>query len=965
MLYNANEEEKKILAYWDEHKCFEKSVQKNPESKPYAFYDGPPFATGLPHYGHLVASLMKDMVPRYFTMRGYRVERKWGWDCHGLPIENIVEKDLDLGGRKDIENYGIDKFNESCRASVLTYAGNWKKTIQRMGRWVDMENDYKTMDLSYMESVWWVFKSLWDQDLIYKGHKPMHICPRCSTPVSNFEVTLGYKDIKDISVTIKFKVTNPEILEFNKLYILAWTTTPWTLPGNVLLALGGDIRYVVVESEGENYLVAKDRAEVVFKDRPYTIIKEMEGDRLTDLKYEPLFPYFADTPNAFRIVNAVFVTTVDGTGVVHIAPAFGEDDYNVGQKEKIPLVQHVDMTGHFIDKVKDFAGQEVKPKEDPQKTDVEIIKWLAIQDKIFSKEKVEHSYPHCWRCDTPLLNYATASWFVKVVDIKNRMLKNNEQINWVPGHFKEGRFGSWLEDARDWAISRNRFWGTPLPIWESKDGEFICVGSVAELEQLSGQKITDLHKHIIDKIKIIKGGKEFTKIPEVLDCWFESGSMPYAQMHYPFENKEKFEKMFPAEFIAEGQDQTRGWFYTLHILAAALTNGKNSVIPGIKNVPAFKNVVVNGIVLAEDGKKMSKRLKNYPEPDILLERYGADAVRYYMAASPVMEAEGLDFSEEGVRETYGKLVNTLWNVFEFYGMFAGKNKPERMKSKNVLDKWILAKLNELIRVVTAGMDTYRLSQASRPILDFVTEMSQWYVRRSRDRFKGSDEEDKKAALWTTYYVLTTLAKVIAPVTPFIAEKIYLTLGGEKESVHLEDWPEAEKVNEEVLKEMATARKIVELGLALRAEKGLKVRQPLSKVAINQKVGEKLLIVIAEELNVKSAEFDKKFAHAENVKEYGEVKVWLDTEITDELKKEGAVREIVRTINQMRKDQKLTVSDKIIVVYDTQSKKLEQILFEYEDKLRQSVLAEKFEKRANLSKEVDIDGEKIQLSVEKI
>ena len=965
MLYNANEEEKKILAYWDEHKCFEKSVQKNPESKPYAFYDGPPFATGLPHYGHLVASLMKDMVPRYFTMRGYRVERKWGWDCHGLPIENIVEKDLDLGGRKDIENYGIDKFNESCRASVLTYAGNWKKTIQRMGRWVDMENDYKTMDLSYMESVWWVFKSLWDQDLIYKGHKPMHICPRCSTPVSNFEVTLGYKDIKDISVTIKFKVTNPEILEFNKLYILAWTTTPWTLPGNVLLALGGDIRYVVVESEGENYLVAKDRAEVVFKDRPYTIIKEMEGDRLTDLKYEPLFPYFADTPNAFRIVNAVFVTTVDGTGVVHIAPAFGEDDYNVGQKEKIPLVQHVDMTGHFIDKVKDFAGQEVKPKEDPQKTDVEIIKWLAIQDKIFSKEKVEHSYPHCWRCDTPLLNYATASWFVKVVDIKNRMLKNNEQINWVPGHFKEGRFGSWLEDARDWAISRNRFWGTPLPIWESKDGEFICVGSVAELEQLSGQKITDLHKHIIDKIKIIKGGKEFTKIPEVLDCWFESGSMPYAQMHYPFENKEKFEKMFPAEFIAEGQDQTRGWFYTLHILAAALTNGKNSVIPGIKNVPAFKNVVVNGIVLAEDGKKMSKRLKNYPEPDILLERYGADAVRYYMAASPVMEAEGLDFSEEGVRETYGKLVNTLWNVFEFYGMFAGKNKPERMKSKNVLDKWILAKLNELIRVVTAGMDTYRLSQASRPILDFVTEMSQWYVRRSRDRFKGSDEEDKKAALWTTYYVLTTLAKVIAPVTPFIAEKIYLTLGGEKESVHLEDWPEAEKVNEEVLKEMATARKIVELGLALRAEKGLKVRQPLSKVAINQKVGEKLLIVIAEELNVKSAEFDKKFAHAENVKEYGEVKVWLDTEITDELKKEGAVREIVRTINQMRKDQKLTVSDKIIVVYDTQSKKLEQILSEYEDKLRQSVLAEKFEKRANLSKEVDIDGEKIQLSVEKI
>lgn len=965
MLYNANEEEKKILTYWDEHKCFEKSLQKNPEKKLYAFYDGPPFATGLPHYGHIVASLMKDMVPRYFTMRGFRVERKWGWDCHGLPVENIIEKDLDLGGRKDIENYGIAKFNEACRASVMTYATEWKRIVRRIGRWVDMENDYKTMNPEYMESVWWVFKNLWNQGLVYKGHKPMHICPRCSTPLSNFEATQGYKDIKDISVTVKFKVINPDFLGLDNLYILAWTTTPWTLPGNVLLAMGGDIQYVVVKFENENYLVAKDRLETVFKDKSYQVIKQIEGDRLTDLKYEPLFPYFAETPNAFRVVNAVFVTTVDGTGVVHIAPAFGEDDFNVGQKEKIPLVQHVDMTGRFIDKVADFKGQEVKPKEDPQKTDVEIIKWLAGENKLFSKEKIEHSYPHCWRCDTPLLNYATDSWFVKVTDIKDQMIKNNSQINWVPEHMKEGRFGDWLESARDWAISRNRFWGTPLPVWESKDGERICVGSVKELEELSGQKVTDLHKHFVDQIVIKKDGKEYHRIPEVLDCWFESGSMPYAQGHYPFENKENFEKSFPAEFIAEGQDQTRGWFYTLHILATALTNGKNSVISGIKNVPAFKNVVVNGMVLAEDGKKMSKSLRNYPDPEILIEKYGVDAMRYYLATSPVMEAEDLNFSEEGVREVYGKLINTLWNVYEFYEMFAGKTKPEKVKSKNILDKWILSKLNVLVKEVTENMENYHLVKASRPILDFVTEMSQWYVRRSRDRFKGSDEEDKKAALSTTYEVLMTLSKVMAPTTPFIADKIYLLLGGEQESVHLEDWPKEEKIDKEILLEMQKARKIVEMGLALRAEKGIKVRQPLSQAVVNVKISEGLLGVIAEELNVKKAEFDKKFAFEEGIKEFGETKVWLNMEITEELKKEGAIREIVRTINQMRKDQKLTVSDKVVVYYDTKSEKLTDIIGENIDKLKQSVLAEKVEKRSSLNKEVEIDGEKIQLSIEKV
>ena len=628
-MYNANQEEQDILKYWDDHQCFEKSIANRSEKKPYHFYDGPPFATGLPHYGHIVASLMKDVVPRYWTMQGYRVERKWGWDCHGLPIENIIEKELGLATKQEIEAYGVGKFNEACRATVLKYAVEWEKTIKRMGRWVDMKNDYKTMDIGFMESVWWVFKQLWDRDLIYKDYKAMHICPRCVTTLSNFEVTQGYKDIKDISVVAKFKIKEGYQSKFDFLnikgpiYILAWTTTPWTLPGNVLLALGSDIEYLLVTVEGEegSFVVARERAEAVFKEKIWKETGRFKGKELAGLEYEPLFPYFKETPKAFRLVTAKFVTTTDGTGIVHISPAFGDDDFKVGKAEGLPLVQHVGMDGKFVSAVTDFAGMDVKPINDVTKADVEIIKWLAHNGKLFSKEKIEHSYPHCWRCDTPLLNYATTSWFVRVTLLKDQLLKNNEDINWVPEHIKQGRFGVWLEGARDWAISRSRYWGTPLPIWEGEDGEVVCIGSIEELEKLSGEKVTDLHKHFIDGIIVTKDGKKYKRIPEVLDCWFESGSMPYAQMHYPFEIMKEFEDSFPAEFIAEGQDQTRGWFYTLHVLAVALTSkvrlmSKKPAIPvsGFPSLrygkPAFKNVIVNGIVLAEDGKKMSKRLKN-------------------------------------------------------------------------------------------------------------------------------------------------------------------------------------------------------------------------------------------------------------------------------------------------------------------------------------------------------------------
>lgn len=969
-MYNANQEEEKILALWDERKCFEKSVESRPKNQPYVFYDGPPFATGTPHYGHIVASLMKDVVPRYFTMQGKRVERVWGWDCHGLPVENIVEKELGLKTKKDIESIGIEKFNETCRSKVSQYAGEWEKTIRRLGRWVDMKNAYWTMDLPYMESVWWVFKQLWDKDLVYEGYKSMHICPRCETTLSQQEVAEGYKDIKDLSVIAKF-----ELVDEPGTFVLAWTTTPWTLPGNVALAVGEDVEYVKVSgpsdiakpgSEKVKYILAKNLLEKVFKGHEVEVLEKSAGKKLVGKKYKPLFPYYENTEmpnkeNLYTIVTADFVTTEDGTGVVHIAPAFGEDDMNLGKEKKLPFIQNVLMSGQFTEEVADFAGMNVKPIDDTKKTDVEIIKYLAGKGLLFAKEQYEHSYPHCWRCDTPLINYATSSWFVKVTEIKKQALPLAEKINWSPEHIKEGRFGKWLDGARDWSISRQRFWASVMPVWRCACGETRAFGSVAELEEASGQKITDLHKHIIDKITIpcAKCKKPVKRVPDVLDTWFDSGSMPYAQVHYPFENKEKFDSGFPAEFIAEGVDQTRAWFYYLHIIAAA-----------VKNNRAFENVIVNGTVLAEDGKKMSKRLKNYPDPGLVLEKYGADAMRYYLVSSPVMEAENLNFSEDGVREMYNKLVNTLWNVVEFYQMYASespKSKVQSQKPKNILDRWILAKLNLLIGETTAGMNAYKLPAASRPILDFVTELSQWYVRRSRDRFKGNDMDDKQAAIGTLREVLFTLSKVLAPFTPFIAEKIYLALDGEMESVHLETWPAADEkmIDMEIIKQMALARQVVELGLSARAEAGIKVRQPLAQLIMNsEKLTDDLKAIIAEELNVKEVAGAGTVSKGKNwlIKENGAVHVALNTEITPELKQEGLSRELIRTINQMRKDAKLTVKDKIKLLYVTDSADLNNAIDVYKDKIMAGVLAEEMKSgAADNAVEFEIDGAKIKIA----
>jgi len=909
--------EHKVLDFWDQTDAFKKSIESRPESKSYVFYDGPPFATGLPHYGHLVASTTKDVFPRYWTMKGYRVSRQWGWDCHGLPVENIVEKNLGLETKKDIDDLGVDKFNDACQSIVLKYATEWKKTIRRLGRWVDMEHDYKTMEPWYMESLWWVFKQLWDQKLIYQGHKPMHICPRCSTPLSNFEVTQGYKDVKDISVTVEFELTDPGKVTNTKdrVFFLAWTTTPWTLPGNLLLALNPKTQYVLFKGSepGKLYIAAKKRLADIVGDSDHHIIKEFAAKDLDNISYQPVFPYFQKTPQAFHTVLADFVTTNEGTGIVHIAPAFGEDDFAVGQKYQLPLVQHVGMDGKFTAAVTDFAGLLVKPKDDPSRTDILLIKYLASHDVLFSKQKITHSYPHCWRCDTPLLNYAADSWFVKVTKFKQQLLDNNQKINWLPRHIKNGRFGMWLENARDWAISRDRYWGTPLPIWQSDDGDTICIGSIKELEQLSGQKVTDLHKQYVDQLVINQDGKEYHRISQVLDCWFESGAMPYASFHYPFANKDLFEQNFPAQFISEGQDQTRGWFYTLHVLATALTMGTKPAIPVKEPTSSFKNCVVTGIVLAEDGKKMSKRLNNYPDPEMVMDKYGVDALRFYLLSSPVMKAGNINFSESGVGETSQKLVNILWNTFTFYKLYCPVTPVTTPQPKHVLDRWLVSRTHQLTLDVTKTLDGYDTITACRLLQDHVTDLSTWYLRRSRDRFK---EDPASAGIFG--WALHQLAILLAPLTPFITETIFQNLDGVGESIHLQSWPQANLhlIDSLLQEQMKTIRLVVQNVHQQRQQAGIKLRQPLASAQVTLYTdtpidfNPELMELLKDEVNVK----DITFNHLDRSEDAAStLKVVIDTNITPDLQAEGDARELVRQIQGMRKELGISVDQHIATI----------------------------------------------------
>lgn len=902
---NIPQEEEQLVAEWKEKKIFERSVSERPEDKPYTFYDGPPFATGLPHYGHIVASLMKDMIPRFWTMKGFRVERRWGWDCHGLPVENIVEGELGLKHKKDILKLGIKQFNEACESCVLRYTNEWKKTIARLGRWADMENDYKTMDLSYMESLWWVFRSLWDRGLIYEGRKAMHICPRCETPLSNFEVTQGYKDVEDSSVIWKFPIADEP-----NTFLLAWTTTPWSTPSTVGLAVGPSITYVKVRVGKEIYIFAKERLEFVLKGESHEVIESFPGTKLIGLSYEPILSHYKDIPeiaqnsNAFKVCGEDYVEVTEGTGVVTINGAYGEIDYQAAIKNGLPIVMDVEMDGKFNKLSGPYSGMGVKDAQ------ALLLADMQKAGRVLRTESYRHSYPHCWRCDTPLLNYTTLSWFVSVTKIKDALLANNAKTSWVPGHMRDGRFGKWLEEAKDWAISRNRYWGTPLPVWRNVDDpkDLLCIGSVAELQKLSGKAVTNLHKHVVDEVEIHQNGKTYKRIPEVLDCWFESGSMPYAQYHFPFENKEKFLANFPAEFIAEGQDQTRGWFYTLHVLATALTSGERPAVPVHETTPAFRNVIVNGIVLAEDGKKMSKRLKNYPEPDLVFDKYGADSVRYYLAVSPVMKAENLNFSEKGVADVFRRTVLTLWNVVSFYKLYADETPNDaEAHSTNVLDRWVLAKLHQLVADVEKGYVSYDLNAATRPINDFVQELSTWYVRRSRSRMKG---DERVVAVATLRTVLQTLSLVMAPVMPFLSELVYRAVGGAEDSVHLASWPmpNIKWKDAEVLDAVARARTVIEAGHALRASVGMKLRQPLAMCETTVDVAKELKEMIREELNVKELTHVKTLSEGLAIDATNTV--GLDTTLTEELKAEGLLREAIRNINALRKKAGLTIHDTV-------------------------------------------------------
>ncbi|MCQ2389498.1 MAG: isoleucine--tRNA ligase [Kiritimatiellae bacterium] len=859
--------EEGILELWAKDDTFAKSLKKNEGKERYKFYDGPPFATGLPHYGHLLAGTIKDIVPRYQTMRGKYVERRFGWDTHGLPIEALAQEALGIAGAPEIKALGVDKFNEQCRSMVLKYVSEWRKTVTRMGRWVDFDHDYKTMNPEFMETIWWVFKQLWNQGRVYKSHRIMPYSWKLSTPLSNFEAGSNYKDVQDMTVTVRTKALAGGSAAFKALlaaeptvYLLIWTTTPWTLPENLMMCAGAAIDYVAVRDVTDDarpvYVMAKARLPHIFrKPEQYELVAEFKGAELKGATYEPIFPYYADkaAEGAFRVLNDDYVTTDDGVGIVHIAPAYGEDDFRVCQEAGMKaIVDPLDASCNFTDEIPEYAGRFCKD------CDKDIIKRLKQEGKLVHQATITHSYPFCDRTDTPLIYRAIDAWYVKVEDLHERLAKNNAQVHWTPDYVGEKRFGNWLEEARDWNISRNRFWGSCIPVWvnDADPADMICVGSVKELEALSGEKVTDLHKHFIDKIVIRKDGKTYHRTPEVLDCWFESGSMPYAQQHYMGEGD--FSDHFPADFIAEGLDQTRGWFYTLMVLGTCLFDRS-----------PYKNVVVNGLVLAEDGKKMSKRLKNYPDPTKMLDTYGADAIRLYMIHSPVVRAENLKFSENGVKQILRDLLIPWWNAYSFFVTYAnvdGFHDAEVVKpaSENVLDRWIVSSLETLVADVTAAMDSYDLQKAVRPFVKFVEDLTNWYIRRSRRRFwKSQNDGDKLCAYRTLRYALVQLSKVAAPFTPFIAEEIFRNLRGasDPESVHLCDFPTADAAARDLPleKAMDAVQAAVKLGRQLRVDNDLKVRQPLSAIKIaglaqGGKDEAELAALILDELNVKRVDW---------------------------------------------------------------------------------------------------------------
>ena len=845
-----------ILKLWEEIGAFKKSLENTQDKKPYIFYDGPPFATGLPHHGHLVASTIKDIVPRYWTMRGRYVLRRFGWDCHGLPIEHEIDKQLGMSAQQAVEEMGVGGYNDQCRAIVQRYVSEWRHTISRLGRWIDFDEDYKTMDPWYMESVWWVFKQLWDKGLIYEGVKVMPVSTALGTPLSNFEATSNYMDVQDPAITVLFKLTDEDA------YLAAWTTTPWTLPSNLAICVGDDIEYVLVTDpdSGRDFYIAADRAST------YGVYEEkarLPGRALVGRKYEPLFPYFADQvgQGAFVVVADDYVTTESGTGMVHQAPAFGEDDYRILRDHGIEAFAcPVTVHGEFTEEVGDFAGQHVK------NADKDIILYLKDRGALFRQETIQHSYPYCYRSDTPLIYRAIPSWYVNVTSIRDKLINANEQIRWVPSHIKSGRFGNWLEGAQDWAISRNRVWGTPLPVWiNDTTGNAVCMGSIEDLKDHTGVTVEDLHRENVDSLTFTVAGEdgEYRRVSEVLDCWFESGSMPYAQLHYPFENTNVFTAGFPAEFIAEGLDQTRGWFYTLTVLAAA-----------IFDKPAFRNVIVNGMVMAEDGKKMSKRLRNYTPPDELMETYGADALRLYLINSGLVRGEEQRFADSGVRDMTRRVLLPWYNAFSFLKTYAAIDDWSPDKGlhfgDNVLDQWIMSRLQTLKANIGTEMESYQLYNVVPQLFVFIEDLTNWYIRLNRARYWGEEvTADKISAYSALYTALLELCRVMAPFTPFLSEYLYrelATLSGKApspESVHLCDYPTAEEDFVKPSLEVAVDRmqQVILLGRQKREEVKIGLRTPLLALTVvnrDQSLLDEmaeLTSYIADELNVQNVKYD--------------------------------------------------------------------------------------------------------------
>lgn len=950
--------EEETLKFWQKNEIFKKTLEKKSPKGEFVFYDGPPFATGLPHYGSLLASIAKDVFGRYKTMQGYHVRRRWGWDCHGLPIENMIEKRLGLKSKKDIETMGIEKFNEICRSAVLETAGDWKKYIERIGRWVDFDNSYKTMDNDYIESVWWALKQIWDKGLLYEGRKVLMYCPRCETPLAKAEVAMdnSYKTATVEAITVKFKLKPGQKIgnwiTDESTYILAWTTTPWTLPGNIALAVNSDVGYCLIgnNQNQEKYILAKSiSATLKIK---YKILKEFNGGSLSGLTYEPLYEILAvknSGKKSHHVIRGGFVTDEEGTGVVHINPMHGEDDYDIGVKYDLPVIPLLDQGGRFNNDAPEFIrGFYLKKGEKYIKEDLEK------KGLLFAKHLYAHSYPHCHRCETPLYYSALSSWFINIQKIKNRLVQLNEKINWQPEHIKHGRFLNIVESAPDWNISRNRYWASPLPIWKcQKCKEVEVIGSLKELEEktkssdvpLNKNLVLDLHRPYIDKIVFDcqNCGGKMLRTTEVLDSWFESSSMPFAEYHYPFENKEQFEKRFPGDFMAEYIAQTRTWFYYMHVIASALFGDIG-----------FKNVVTTGNILAEDGGKMSKSKGNYTDPMSNMDKYSADALRFYMMASAVMRSEDVRFEDSRVKEAQLKVVNILWNTFKFFDLYQkdydGKTAAEN--SGNVLDKWILARFCALTSGATENMDNYNTVKASGLIQDFIDDFSVWHLRRSRDRVKGEGAADKQFALATMKFVLLELAKIIAPFMPFLAEDIYRGAGGEKKSVHTEDWSSAllsgklktclpdKQTSEELIEDMNEVRKIVSLGLEARAKAGIKVRQPLALLkiksnpansGINLKDKEGLLKLIRDELNVKEVVFDDEIVN----------EVELDAKLTEELKEEGGLRELVRALQDMRKKAGLSPRQKIVLQIAV-NPVVQKFLEKFEGEIKKTAGIEKFE-----------------------